>query len=104
MSVSQTLILPFICLRTNVLGRLVAAATYLHCVTVSVDRHGDLSRQASVRRLGCVNRWPSVLPGASKLRKQAGVAHGRNDCLDRFRCALLVGADGDIVVEVVGVT
>jgi hypothetical protein len=49
MSVSQTLILPFICLRTNVLGRLVAAATYLHCVTVSVDRHGDLSRQASVR-------------------------------------------------------
>ena len=29
MSVSQTLILPFICLRTNVLGRLIATATYL---------------------------------------------------------------------------
>ena len=80
---------------------MVATATYLHCITVSVDRHGDLSRQASVRS---ARLWPSVLPGTSKLRKQAGVAHGRNDCLDRFRCALLVGADGDIVVEVVGVT
>ena len=79
MSVSQTLILPFICLRTNVLGRLVAAATYLHCITVSVDRHGDLSRQASVRS---ARLWPSVLPGTSKLRKQAGVAHGRNDRFD----------------------
>jgi hypothetical protein len=28
-SVSQNLILPFICLRTNVLGRLIATATYL---------------------------------------------------------------------------
>ena len=87
MSVSQTLILPFICLRTNVLGRLIATATYLHCITV---------RSARLRS--------SVLPGTARLRQQAGVTHGRNDCLDRFRCALLVGADGDIVVEVVGVT
>jgi hypothetical protein len=29
MSVRQTLILPLICLRTNVLGRLIATATYL---------------------------------------------------------------------------
>ena len=38
-------------------GHLVAEATYLRCATVhqasvSVDRQGDLSRQASVRRLG----------------------------------------------------
>ena len=62
-------------------GYLVAAATYLRCATVSVGRHVDLSRQASVQRLGLSER--SRRNGREKAQKtqralkvRAGVRRG----------------------------
>ena len=61
-------------------GCLVAAATYLHCVTVSVDRHGDLSRQASVQRLGSGGRRQYRLVAAATCLEDSA---GRSDGLSR---------------------
>ena len=49
-------------------GHLVAAATYLRFAPVSVGRRGDLSRKASVQRLGSQPRVEQVAWGVGPER------------------------------------